>query len=50
MLAYSDLKKYRYHYMVGFPALLPSRRFVAQQPVPLGDVLLPLEVQSITVA
>lgn len=44
MLAFSDLKKYRFHYMIAFPALLPSHPFMAFKPVPINDALVPSEV------
>jgi hypothetical protein len=44
MLAFSDLKKYRFHYMLAFPALLPARPFTALPALALTDALAPAEV------
>ncbi|ELR22555.1 autophagy protein, putative [Acanthamoeba castellanii str. Neff] len=47
MLAFSDLKKYRFHYMLAFPALLPARPFTALPALALTDALAPAEVESL---
>ncbi|KAJ3285899.1 Autophagy protein 7 [Borealophlyctis nickersoniae] len=47
LLTFADLKKYKFYYWFGFPALLPPESVKVRNTRPVGDVLNADEIQSL---